>query len=242
MLKRLSSGHSPQLTFTSDFHELVQGDLIPGPCVVRYDPFRIVPKKIVSGSSWLPGKLTMEVIFHPQGMHWSNQFNVQSGRALEVLPNIVGQGNMCKTDFEIPEGCEELECWFHYIDESGNQYWDSNQGKNYWLRFPTHDLPALSADVTQDPKDATDALNVQVFSVPEVGSIAIRWRATQQQSGPRRTSPMTSTGINEEGKKMWAPADRIGVPHLAAVAFDLVYTVGGRLFTDDNEGNWYIAH
>ena len=41
-LLRANQGSRPQITFTSDFHELVTGDLVPGPCALRYDPLRLV--------------------------------------------------------------------------------------------------------------------------------------------------------------------------------------------------------
>ena len=42
-------GYKPKLIFTSDFHELVNGDLIPGPCLLRYDPHRVVPSDEIAG-------------------------------------------------------------------------------------------------------------------------------------------------------------------------------------------------
>ena len=36
-MERRGQGYKPKLIFTSDFHELVNGDLIPGPCLLRYD-------------------------------------------------------------------------------------------------------------------------------------------------------------------------------------------------------------
>ncbi|MBK7003097.1 MAG: hypothetical protein IPH35_25215 [Rhodoferax sp.] len=44
------------------------------------------------------------------------------------------------------------------------------------------------------------------------------------------------------GGKTWStPAGGIPVPKGATVAFDVVYCVDGRVFTDDNQGRWYIA-
>ena len=44
MTKRAFEGLPPQITFTSDFHELMRGDLRPGTDMrLRYDPARIVP-------------------------------------------------------------------------------------------------------------------------------------------------------------------------------------------------------
>ena len=241
MLKRLSAGHRPQLTFTSDFHELVQGDLLPGPCVLRYDPFRIAPHEHIAGKTALPGKLTVEVVFHPQGTHWSTPFDVQSGRALDIVPDVVGQGTMCKANFNIPEGCEELECWFQYIDACGNRYWDSNQGRNYWLRFPTHDLLMISASVDSSSNKAADTLQMEVTSVSQVGSMEVRWRAMKFGPGTRQISPLSAASSNEPGRTLWSPSDPIEVPQRSPVAFDIVYTVEGRSYTDDNEGNWYVV-
>lgn len=83
-MQRHSSGSSPQLTFTSDFHELVQGDLVPGPCVIRYDPLRIVDRDHTQVADQ---HVSAFVRLHPSGVEWHGVLHLPAGLPLlERLP------------------------------------------------------------------------------------------------------------------------------------------------------------
>src|SRR5262245_17325891 len=136
MLKSRSAGHAPQITFTADFHELVQGELRPGPCVLRYDPLRLLPFEEIAALSGGVRSIVACVNFHPAGGHWEQELKFRVTPQMQTLADPTGQGVMLETKFDLPQGCEELECWFYSADASGGKRWDSRMGKNFWLRFP----------------------------------------------------------------------------------------------------------
>ncbi len=145
MLKRRGKGQRPQIIFTSDFHELVRGDLMPGQCVLRYDPHRIVPPEEIVGLPQSQRPITGHLRFHPGGQVWEGEMRFAPGSRLVADNDPTGQGTMLEIEFHLPPGCDELECWFSYAGGSGKTLWDSDLGSNFWLRFPTHDLQITTA-------------------------------------------------------------------------------------------------
>jgi len=234
MVLRYSVNRRPQLTFTADFHELVQGDLIAGPCVLRYDPLRIVKMRNINP----PSEIHAHVRFHPSGALWQGKLLLPSNARLQDMADPAGQGVMLDTTFDLPADCEELEVWFCVPQPGGAPSWDSNDGKNFWLRFALHDLQVSRAKVAQVAGQPQDSLDLEVGSVPEVDAITVRWRLPSATDEPRRETALAATA---SAPKKWTPPTPILVPQAATVVFDLVYYVGGRKFTDDNQGRWYLA-
>jgi len=229
-------GRRPQLTFTSDFHELVQGDLIPGPCVLRYDPLRLISADNCNERH----EIHVWLRFHPTGGSWEGSMIVPPNAQLADLSDPAGQGFMLEATFPLPQGCEEIEAWF-CCEHDGRTDWDSDHGKNFWLRFPLHDLQITAAKVRPSAAGAGQStLDLQVESQAAVDSIEVRWRLPSQPDEGRRRNALTLTG-QRAGRKQWGNAVPLVVPENAAVVFDLVYCVGGRQFTDDNQGRWYLA-
>ena len=240
MQLRQNKGLRPQITFTSDFHELVQGDLVPGPCLLRYDPLRLIE----------PGEAAVEthhiracVRFHPGGVEWQGVMNLPAGLPLADLADPTGDGLMLTTTFEIPAGCDGLEVWFSCTHEDGHTHFDSDFGKNHWLRFGLADLSIKTAKVqpAQQPTDPHDIFEVVINTKPKVESVQVRWRITSNAAFPRQATPLVATASTPGGKTWTAPGAGIPVPDGATIAFDVVYQVEGRAYTDDNQGRWYIA-
>src|SRR5690242_10772901 len=102
-------GRKPQLTFTSDFHELVQGDLRPGPCVLRYDPLRLIT---VADNCNERHEIRACVRFHPSGGTWEGSLTVPPNAHLKDLADPAAQGFMLETTFPLPTDCEAVEAWF----------------------------------------------------------------------------------------------------------------------------------
>jgi hypothetical protein len=240
VLTRRSQGHLPQVTFTSDFHALVSGDLIPGPFVVRYDPHRIVPPGEIEWLSATQRPVAAHVRFLPAGGEWAGELRFAPAPRLTVIADQTGQGTMLEIEFTLPEGCEELECWFSYVDNSGATHWDSAGGANHWLRFPAHDLNIRRVELRPQVGEALDRLEVEVESVPAVESVQLRWRYTQP-AGLGRQGRALESSAGADGHKRWSVPDGIPVASDTIVVFDLVYTVGAHKFTDDNEGTWYLV-
>lgn len=239
MLKRRSAGRRPQLTFTADFHELVQGDLLPGPCVLRYDPWRIVPRAEIMD---LPGSqrpVRAHIRCDPAENPLEHDMFIRPGMAIESTPDPCGQSTMLKTEFPLPETCDEIECWFSYVDATGSRHWDSDGGANFHLRFPTHDLHIRRAQSSITP-DA-HRLEVKVSAIQRVQTIDLRWRVTQPAAESLRQSAPLAAETREDERTLWStPKDGIVLPTGATVVFDLMYTVDGRKFVDNNEGTWYL--
>jgi hypothetical protein len=241
MLIHRGKGHLPQITFTSDFHELVRGDLLPGPCVLRYDPQRIVPSGEIEGLPATQRPITAHVRFHPTGESWTGDMRFAPATRLLIDPDPAGQGTMLEAQFPLPDGCEELECWFSYVDNAGETHWDSALGANFWLRFPAYDLDLQRAELIARPEEALDQLQLELESVPVVDTIDVRWRYTRPPGHTRQQCALIPSTRATGGKHWSAPDGGIPVASDTPIIFDLVYTVGGHKFTDDNEGTWYIV-
>ena len=239
MLTRRGKGKHPQIVFTSDFHQLVRGDRLPGKCVLRYDPYRIVPPNEVSSLPATQRPIVACVRFHPSGQLWAG--DLRFAPASRIVPDWdpTGHGTAIECTYDIPEGVDELECWFSYNDNSGQTLWDSAMGNNYWLRFPTLDLDIPTAEIVAQPKEPTDLLKLEVVSIPTVQTVRVRWRYTTDIAGARQQHPLTPS--SEGNSKHWTlPHEVSQVASNTPLAFDLVYTAGGHEFTDDNEGSWYV--
>jgi hypothetical protein len=236
-MRHRGQGYKPKISFTSDFHELVFGDLIPGPCLLRYDPLRIARDEVAQ----LPKTqrpIISYVRLHPSGELLQNEMRFRPAEWLVVDDDPTGQGTMLELSFLLPNGCQELECWFSYVDNSGQTRWDSASGANYWLRFPSHDLDIAAAEIVARPNQPLDLFRLEVESVPEVDSIDVRWRYTNAINDARYHSALSSTLLN--GRKRWSLAGA-SVSSNTPLAFDLVYFVRGHKYTDDNQGTWYLV-
>lgn len=240
MQLRQNKGARPQITFTSDFHELVQGDLIPGPCVLRYDPLRLVT---LGDAATENHQIRAYVRFHPLGIEWQGLMELPAGLPLADMADPTGEGIMLTSTFEIPGGCDELEVWFSCTHDDGQTHWDSDFGKNHWLRFGLADLAIKIAKVKSAKKKAVaqDSLDFEFTSPAKVQSLAVRWIVTTVPDYPRQTTALVASAATSTTKTWTSPEGGIPVPRGATIAYDVVYHVDGHKFTDDNQGNWYIA-
>jgi hypothetical protein len=239
-MKRRGLGYKPKLTFTSDFHELLNGDLIPGPCLLRYDPLRIVPRDEISALPSTQRPITAHVRLHPSGELWEKNMRFRPAPRLVLDEDPTGEGTMLLAEFPLPKDCQELECWFSYLDNQGGEKWDSAMGANFWIRFPTHDLPIVEAKIVARDTQALDLFKLEVESLPAVETIGVRWRYTTAINDARYERPMAVTILG--GRKSWSlHGDGAPVSSNTPLAFDLVYRADGHTFTDDNQGTWYIV-
>lgn len=242
MQLRYNKGCHPQITFTSDFHQLVQGDLDFGSgCVLRYDPLRLLEDKDTELGDQ---HVIAHVRFHPSGATWQGVLTVPAHAPLAELSDVAGQGYMLETIFDIPFGTEELEVWFSCTHPDGHTDWDSAFGKNYWLRFPLRDLEIRRAQIVSfhNGTAAQDSFHVEITASAAVDCVEIRWRATNMPGATRYISSLACVSESTAGRKVWSsPEGGFPVPRNPTIAFDIVYRIAGRIFTDDNEGQWYLA-
>jgi hypothetical protein len=240
MLRSRAKGQRPQIVFTSDFHELARGDLQPGSCVLRYDPHRVVPPEEISSLPATQRPITAHVRFHPTGAIWEEAMLFRPASRLIADNDPTGQGTMLEIECPLREGTDELECWFSYVDNRGQTRWDSNNCTNFWVRFPAHDLTVRAAEMIARPTQAFDWFKLEVESVPAVETVVVRWRYTNAINDARHKCSLVASPLGE-GKLWMLPDDGANVASNTPVAFDLVYTVTGHEYTDDNEGTWYIV-
>jgi hypothetical protein len=239
MLKHRSRGRRPQVTFAAGFHETIQGDLIPGPCILRYNPWRIVPAGEILSLSESQRPIYAHVNFHPVGGGWESELRLRHGSLVEGIYDPTSQEGMIEAEFLLPTGCEELECWFSYVDASGQTHWDSAMGANFRLRFPTHDLRVMRGEIVKVPGIGVDRLEIELESVPAVEAVDLRYRFTQPSGQPGQQCTLVSSA---DHRSWTTPAGGEPVPSNSTIVFDLVYSIGGRKFTDDNEGTWFLAN
>jgi hypothetical protein len=239
MLKRRGKGQWPQIIFTSDFHELVRGDLLEGNCVLRYDPYRIVPPGEIAGLPQSQRSITCHLHFHPEGQTWEGEMRFAPATYLVAQYEPTGQGTMLEIDFHLPPGSDEIECWFSYVDETGKTLWDSNLGSNFWLRFPTHDLQITVAELVAGPTGALDLFELEIESVPAVETITVQWRYANEITGTSQQRPLTETLLGD--RKRWSLPGGAPVAWNTPLAFVLLYTVAGQTFFDDNDGTKFVV-
>jgi hypothetical protein len=239
MLIRHNRGNTPIFTFTSDFHELVRGDLICGTGTLRYDPFRIVPADEIPTFSAKQRPVVAQCRFHPEGPAWSKELLFPSATWVQPIWDPTGQGTMLETEIPILAGVTEFEFWFSYTDEKGTERYDSEMGANFFLRFASHDLTIESSK--QDNSSGRPTFELSILSVPDIDEITIRWRYTALPAIARQSNAL-AVSEGPEGRKRWTPpSGSFSVEPDSPIAFDLVYKSGGHTFTDDNDGTWYIV-
>jgi hypothetical protein len=238
-MHRRGQGYKPRLTFTSDFHELVVGDLIPGPCNLRYDPLRIVPRNEVGPLPKTQRPVIAHLRYHPSGQLVEIEMRFRPAEWLSVDEDPTGDGTMLQARFDLPQGCRELECWFSYVGDDGQTRWDSAMGANYWLRFSTFDLQIAQATIAARPDRPLDLFELEVRSVLEVTAIDVRWRYTNTINDARYQRPLAVTLL--DGNRNWSLDGGAEVASATPLAFDLVYFVDTHKYTDDNQGTWYVV-
>lgn len=231
-------GHRPQLTFTADFRQRLEGDLIPGPCVLRYDPRRLLETdhsnqhREISARDAESSKIRAWLRFHPQGG--------TSDGTLQMPPNArPTEGFMLETTVSLPPACAAIEAWFS-CRHADHTDWDNNRGRNYWLRSPLHDLLSVEANVGPLGSANSNKFEINVASVPAVRFMSVRWRLPTHPEQESRSSAMHG-GREHDGRLRWSTYRLLTVPVGASVLFDLEYSVDGHDVTDDNHGHSYLA-
>jgi hypothetical protein len=158
MLIRHDAGNRPTFTFTADYHELVRGDLMAGPSMVRYDPYRIVPAEEISTLPATQRPIIAECIFHPGRQRWRKELRFPPATSMRPNWDPTGQGTMLETEMTIPAGTTEFEFWFTYADANGEPRHDSRMGRNFWMRFVSNDLRIESASIARKGEAAALAV------------------------------------------------------------------------------------
>ncbi len=242
MIERDFTGLPPRITFTSDFHELVRGDLRPGSSVsLRYDPARIVPA--VNGYKFgdPAHHIVAHVTFPPHAGAVSIPLHSPSGVLAEPDTDATGGGDMLAATVRIPEDANAMILWFTHEGPYGGTSYDSDFGRNFHFGFPTRQIGLLEATVAEGAPRRPASFTVKVAAAPEVRRVLVRMRVVGTSASPSSEHDLRrSDERRADGWSVWA-LDPIAVPSRAVVQFKLYYWTNNIRYKDDNSGLYYLA-
>ena len=242
MINRAQAGQPAVITFTSDFHELVTGDLRPErPVTFRYDPRRIIPRDEPCRLGDLKRPIMAHVQFGQRQPATSQTLTSPVGMIEHPVHDPTGQRFALMARFDIPADAEEVIVWFSYQALSGEMYYDSDYGANYHFSFVSNHLEVAAATVVSDPQTASSRFAVTVATDDKIDAVAVRYLAVSDPTFGKDESSLQPTGQRDaQGRRLWAVTD-LPAPPQATVRFKIYYWLGGQCYKDDNAGHYYLA-
>ena len=242
-MERIFTNRPARLTFTSDFHELLRGDLRPGcDLLLRYDPKRIVPE----GEPYVFGDPNAPIVahasFHEGEPPVSKPVVSESGVIEDPIVDVTGQGSMLTASFNIPENADEVILWFSYASLQGGMHYDSDGGRNFRFSFPSRELRVVAADVVTNQQTHESAFSVDVACSAEVQRVLVRVRAVKNDDFKKELE-LTGTETTGDDPQGW-PHWKLGptpVPFLAVIEFKVYYWMRNVRYKDDNSGRYYLV-
>ncbi len=226
---------NPQLTFTADWRHQIQGNLLPGKVKVRYDLQRLAGEAESADSD-------VEVFarFLPEGHLWSNPLKPEK-KTTSKKKN--GAGAYAVVDLTIPADCEEFELWFARQLPNGETQWDSNFGKNYRQRFAALDLDIAKAAITRSKakKRVSDSFQVEIKTNPKIEAVTLECAWDLEGETQQLSLPLVLKAEKKTAKTWKMPEGKIAIPCDASVAFGFSYYIQGHKYSDDNNGESYLA-
>jgi len=221
MFRRTFEENQPHITFAAFGQQRVTGNFVPGTTVaIDYDPGRIPGAK----------SITAFYQFMRDGAVSSKQLEVTTGQIVERYSDDPVEATMLTTTIEIPADAWYLTIWF----SADNGSWDSDNGRNYMFRFTSIDIQGEHASVVGQ------LFRVELTAAPFVDSVAVNYAVINNPSQQYRGSIPLNAGDLENGRLPWS-AENITVPNGATVQFAFAYSVDGRQFLDDNDGQGFYA-
>ncbi len=122
MLENKKNSKIPEIIFTNDWHEIVQGDLVRGgKFKISYDKDRL-PRWRATYS----GAITWNIIAYVKFK--------EDGKIEDKVLNS-GQREIMTQVFDIPRDAEKIIIWFKNSDRSGGYDYDSKYGMNYHFKL-----------------------------------------------------------------------------------------------------------
>jgi len=219
---------NPQISFTRDWRQTVQGVLRPGArFTVLYDPARLPEER-----STYNGSPAWNIFAHA---------SYSGAPAIREALQTPGGADLMSQEFVIPPSARDVTLWFLNTGRSGREFWDSDYGANYCFRFPLLDLELVSANVISTSPTPYSGFQTQVLAVQEVTAITVNYSAQGHGGEPLKGSvPLMLSADDPAGRGLWSVAG-VAVPYQSTVRFSFQYTVGGRTFLDDNGGKSFTA-
>ena len=240
MIERAFTGLPPRITFTSDYHELVRGDLKPGTAMrLRYDPARIVP----AGHGYVFGdpahRIKAHIIFLPSQDVVTVPLLSHAGVLINPVTDVTGVGNMLTATAAVPDNAATIVMWFTHDSPYGPTNYDSDEGRNFHFGFNSKQIRPLMATVGPDAGGA-DRFTVRVAVIPEVQRVVAHMRIVSETKSTDQDLAQTREQ-EADGWPVWALAP-VPIPNGAVVRFKLYYWLGHVRYKDDNDGLDYLAY
>jgi hypothetical protein len=242
-IRRMFSNDPPRVMFTKDFRQLVQGDLLPGRQVtIVYDAERLPRERsYVNGTAaWT---IRCFYKFAEQGpVRWIDLWS-ETGVILTKNTDEPGEGTMMTGRIDLPADADHLTLWFLNTGASAAEYWDSNFGRNYVLRFVVDDVEIAFVGVEHEANAPASRFRIDVLALPEVEDLIVLHRIMNDPAAPKDQDtrlPLDRQGpLTAAGKQRWSGATV--VPVGAVVRFTLAYTAYGNPQTDSNNRRGYLT-
>jgi len=232
---------SATITLTSDFHELLTGELTRGESVmIRYDPLRIWPQGTSPDDGLANHPVTVHFKWSPHGPEYQSLLESRAGVVDHFDADPTGQGFVLTRVLELASSAEELILWFSADSPDGITLWDSDYGHNFHFRFTEDGIDVLDAAIVDRQADA--AWRVEIAAPQQVGPVQVRYRILYPHTSNQEywVSLSRADGSLSDGRAKWFNAS-ISVPYHATLAFDVIYFINGRRYKDDNDGRYFIA-
>jgi Family of unknown function (DUF6209) len=229
MRQRVFAREPGLIRFTEDYHENKRGAIVPG------QPIRIdfADERIPQESSGA-AQIDMYVRYNDGPAIRVPLHLLNSWRDIDPQLTETGEGNFWTGETTPPADARVMAIWFEKIGPSGNKYYDSRFGENYWFRFVSTDLNVSDATVDNA------GFHVEVLASPEVSSIAAEYHILNHDlaEGTVTLSP-DRTQSGKGGQARWTGTARLAPD--SVVSFILIYTAAGRAYRDTNQRRNYLA-
>ncbi len=242
MKQRRCAGKPAEITFTSDFHELVTGDLRPGATLLlRYDPGRIVP----AGQRYRFGDPDQPVRAHVQFSPGAPPLDVRllSPAGIVPCPDVdpTGQGSMLSALLAVPADADLLIVWFSYESAASTILYDSDYGANYRFGFPCLEIEVAQANVAAHADGSADRFDVVIRAAADVEDVLVQYVLVADPACAEHDLPLRRTGPDAAHPDATAWAASADIPRHATIRFRVCYWIGGRRLIEDDGGAWYLA-
>ncbi|WP_035692382.1 DUF6209 family protein [Azospirillum halopraeferens] len=230
-----------RITFTSDGHELLTGDLVPGRSLhIHYDPRRIAS----AGEAELPGRwlsqLEVHARFHPDGAVRTVPMTSPAGHFDVYIDETTTRAAVLCAEIDIPADAVQVSLWFSAVTADGNACVDDDDGRTYLFRFPSRDLAQVTGSVVpaKGPNGAGVFL-VDVTTAPGVDRVQVNYRVVNARERLKEVIELTRAA-GGEGSDTWH--GRAPVPSTRSVVrYKVYYWIAGVRFKEDNASAYFLA-
>lgn len=229
-------GRTPRLTFTSDFHELLTGDLVPGQTLhVQYDP-----RRLRIGERIPP--VTLHARFRDDGPVTDVPLHSPPGQ-VEALPDeATTRAAVMRALVDVPEDADFVSLWFTGVAVDGSIRTDDDGGRTFRLGFPSRDIGEVTATVLPaESREGSGVFTVDVAALRGMNRISVRYHVVNdpvQAKGEFDLAPGSTP--DAEGHAVWT--GRAPVPSAKSVVrFKIHYWIDGERFKEDNASAYFLA-